>query len=153
MLNVVMPTLAIMIGIQASGKSRFATTYLKEYTSINLDTLRTRNKEKLVFDDAIKNGESIVIDNTNPTREDRARYISAVSGHGYKVCGYFMQSKLHDCIERNEHRIGKEKIKSNAIAATSNKLEMPVYEEGFDSLYFVSFADDKTEVQEWRTEK
>ena len=153
MLKAVMPTLAIMIGIQASGKSRFATTYLKEYTRINLDTLHTRNKEKVAIDDAIKNGENIVIDNTNPTREDRVKYISAVSGHGYKVCGYFMQSRLQDCIERNEHRLGKERIKINAIISTSNKLEMPDYEEGFDSLYFVSFADGKTEVQEWRTEK
>ncbi|MBQ9528072.1 MAG: ATP-binding protein [Fretibacterium sp.] len=145
-----MPVMAIMIGIQASGKSQFAMTYLKSYTRINLDTLHTRNKEKLALEAAIKNREDIVIDNTNPTIKERARYISAVLGHGYKVEGYFMQSKLQDCIERNEQRPEKEKIPRHAIAATSNKLELPDYEEGFDSLYFVSFAGDKTEIQEWR---
>ena len=147
-----MPVLAIMIGIQASGKSQFAMTYLRDYTRVNLDTLHTRNKEKLALDAAIKNGDNIVIDNTNPLREDRARYIGAISGHGYKIEGYFMQSRLQDCMERNEHRTGKEKVPRNAIAATSNKLELPDYDEGFDSLYFVSFDGDRTEIQEWRTE-
>ena len=101
---------------------------------------------------AIKNEENIVIDNTNPLKEDRARYISVASGHGYKIEGYFMQSRLQDCIERNEQRTGKEKVPRNAIAATSNKLELPDYDEGFDSLYFVSFDGGKTEIQEWRTE-
>lgn len=147
-----MPVMAIMIGIQASGKSHFVMAYLADYTRINLDTLHTRNKEKLALEEAIKNGENIVIDNTNPTIEDRARYISAVSGHGYKTEGYFMQSRLQECIERNEHRPEKEKVTSYAIAATSNKLELPDYKEGFDNLYFVSFAGGKTEIQEWRTE-
>ncbi len=75
-----MPVMAIMIGIQASGKSRFAMTYLKNYTRINLDTLHTRNREKLALEEAIKNRENIVIDNTNPTIKERARYIGAVSG-------------------------------------------------------------------------
>ena len=148
-----MPVMAIMIGIQASGKSQFATTYLESYTRINLDTLHTRNREYLALEEAIKNGENIVIDNTNPTIKDRARYSGAVSGHGYNIEGYFMQSRLQDCIERNEHRTGKEKIPRHAIAATSNKLELPDYKEGFDSLYFVSFAGGKTEFQEWRAEK
>ena len=148
-----MPVMAIMIGIQASGKSRFAMTYLKNYTRINLDTLHTRNREKLALEEAIKNRENIVIDNTNPTIKERARYIGAVSGHRYKIDGYFMQSQLQDCIERNEHRTEKEKIPRHAIAATSNKLELPDYKEGFDSLYFVSFAGGKTEVQEWRAEE
>ena len=83
-----MPVMAIMIGIQASGKSWFAMTYLKDYTRINLDTLHTRNREKLALEEAVRNGEDIVIDNTNPTIEDRARYIGAVVGHGYKIEGY-----------------------------------------------------------------
>ena len=64
-----------------------------------------------------------------------------------------MQSRLQDCIERNGRRTGQEKIKNNAIAATSNKLELPNYDEGFDSLYFVSFENGRTEIQEWRTEE
>lgn len=72
----VMAKLAIMIGIQASGKSSFFKTNLQEYKRINLDELHTRNKENLAIEDAVANGEDLVIDNINPTRENREKYIS-----------------------------------------------------------------------------
>ena len=91
-----------------------------------------------------------MIDNTNPTSQDRARYISLAKQAGYQIIGYFMQSKLNDCIERNNRREGKAKISSAAIAGTSNKLELPSYSEGFDELYFVMIDNDNFSVQEWR---
>lgn len=48
-----MPTLAIMIGIQGSGKSTFCKMYLPEYERISLDDLHTRNKERF-FDESIR---------------------------------------------------------------------------------------------------
>jgi hypothetical protein len=37
-----------------------------------------------------------------------------------------------------------------AIAATSNKLQMPSYDEGFDELYFVKNDGLTMTVEEWR---
>ena len=37
-----------------------------------------------------------------------------------------------------------------AIAATSNKLEMPSYREGFDELYFVKNDGEKMAIEKWR---
>ena len=70
-----MQTMAVMIGIQASGKSTFCKRYLGDYVRVNLDVLHTRNKEKLAIEDAIASGEDIVIDNTNPMIADREKYI------------------------------------------------------------------------------
>ena len=50
---------------------------------------------------------------------------------------YFFESKIQDCIKRNEQRSGKAKVPNIAIAATSNKLQIPQKCEGFDELYFV----------------
>lgn len=147
-----MAKLAIMIGIQASGKSSFCKSNLQEYVRINLDELHTRNKEKLAIDEAIASGENLVIDNTNPTREDRGKYIAIAKEHGYEVIGYFMQSRLKECIERNEQREGKAYVPRTAIACTSNKLEIPGYAEGFDKLYFVSISENGYIIDEWRTE-
>lgn len=141
-----MPTMAIMIGIQASGKSTFCKRYLGNYTRINLDLLHTRNKESIVLDNAISANEDIVIDNTNISVSDRAKYIVKAKSSGYKVIGYFMQSKLQDCIKRNDNRLGKERIPIKAIAFTSNKLGLPSYDEGFDELYFVSIVNDKYQI-------
>ena len=44
-----LPIMAIMIGIQGSGKSTFCNVHLSEFTRINLDTLHTRNKENIAI--------------------------------------------------------------------------------------------------------
>ena len=145
-----MPAIIIMMGIQGSGKSTFCAKIFPEYTRINLDTLRTRKKEMDALWQAIKRKENIIIDNTNPTVSDRKKYIEAGKAYQYEIIGCFMQSKLEECIERNNSRIGKEKIPSIAITCTSNKLEMPSYEEGFVKLYFVKITDTGYSVSEWR---
>ena len=142
--------LVIMMGIQGSGKSTFYHNFLtKKFVRVNLDTLKTRNQEKLLIEDCIKQGKSFAVDNTNPTKADRGRYIPSAKASGYKVIGYFMESKLKDCIERNNLRQGKEKIPSIAIAATSNKLQLPSFDEGFDELYFVKNDGKTMTVSEW----
>ncbi|MDE7415602.1 MAG: AAA family ATPase [Lachnospiraceae bacterium] len=145
-----MPVMAVMTGIQASGKSAFCKNYLSAYDRINLDTLHTRNKENTAIDEALQAKRDMVIDNTNPTLEDRKKYIAKAKENGYTVIGYFMQSRIQDCIARNELREGKEKVPAKAIAATSKKLEMPSYGEGFDELYFVRITDTGTVVEKWQ---
>ena len=146
-----MKTAVIMMGIQGSGKSEFCRRYLNnEFVRINLDTLRTRNKEKVLLQECIETGRDFVVDNTNPTRSDRARYIEPAKDAGYRVVGYFMESKVRDCIARNNLREGKERIPPQAIAATSNKLQLPSLEEGFDELYFVANDGEDMTVSPWK---
>lgn len=141
----------IMIGIQGSGKSEYVRTNIPpEYVRISLDDLNTRNRERLLMEKCFQEGFSFVVDNTNPTAEDRTRYIVPAKENGYKITGIFMQSRIKDCIERNMKREGKARIPSKAIAATSNKLEMPDYMEGFDELYFVQIEDGTFITSEWR---
>ncbi len=148
-----MKTAYIMIGIQGSGKSEFCRRYLPRIARVNLDTLKTRNNEKRMIADCQTRGADYVVDNTNPTREDRARYIPAAKAAGYRVIGYFMQSRLQDCIARNNKREGKEVVPPKAIAMTSNKLEMPSLAEGFDALYFVANDGKNMMISEWREDE
>lgn len=144
-------TMVLMIGLQGSGKSTFCQSVLGDaYVRINLDTLKTRHRESLLLQECMEQGKSFVIDNTNPTREDRLRYIPLAKAAGYRIVGYFMESKLKTCLERNAQREGKAKIPSTAIAATSNRLQMPSYAEGFDALYFVKNDGTSMRVEKWR---
>ena len=145
-----MKTIIIMIGLQGSGKSTFCLQFLPDVVRVNLDTLKTRNKEKRLIEQCFEEGVSFVVDNTNPTREDRARYIGPAKAEGYRVVGYFMQSRLADCIQRNNQRQGKERIPEKGIAATFKKLELPSRAEGFDELYFVRNDGVTMTVSEWR---
>lgn len=148
-----MSTMVLMIGIQGSGKSEFYKQQLSDdFVRVNLDTLKTRNKERLLIEQCFAELSDFAVDNTNPTRIERQRYITLAKEHGYRIVGYFMQSRLKECIARNELREGKARVPANAIAATSNKLELPSYEEGFDELYFVSNDGKNMEISEWRAE-
>ena len=61
-----------------------------------------------------------------------------------------MQSRLQECIARNNQWEGKEKIPAKAIAMTSNRLELPSRSEGFDELYFVGNDGQNMTISEWR---
>ena len=140
-----------MIGIQGSGKSEYVKNNIPpEYVRISLDEVNTRNRERLLMEKCFREGLSFVIDNTNPTAEERARYILPARENGYIITGIFMQSRIKDCVERNNKREGKKRIPSKAIAATSNRLEMPDYAEGFDELYFVQIEEGRFIKSEWR---
>ena len=144
-------TMILMMGLQGSGKSTFCREILgNTYVYVNLDTLKTRHREKLLIQECMEQGKSFIVDNTNPTKEDRLRYIPIAEAAGYRVIGYFMESKLKDCIARNEQRQGTARIPSMAIAATSNRLQIPSYDEGFDELYFVKNDGQTMTVEKWR---
>ena len=144
-------TLVIMIGLQGSGKSTFYEKHLSgDYVRVNLDTLKTRHQEALLISECQSSGKSYAVDNTNPTRADRERYILPAKELGYRIVGYFMESKIKDCIERNALREGSARVPEKAIAATSNKLQIPSYDEGFDELYFVKNDGETMTVEAWR---
>lgn len=144
-------TIAILIGLQGSGKSTFYKTYLADnFVRVNLDTLKTRHQEKLLIEECMLNKRNFAVDNTNPTRLDRERYIIPAKEAGYRVIGYFLESKIKDCIQRNALREGNARVPEKAIAATSNKLELPLYDEGFDELYFVKNDGETMTIEKWR---
>ena len=144
----------ILIGLQASGKSSFYhEKWEGDCVHINLDTLHTRNKERLLLEDCLQKGYSFVVDNTNPTVADREKYICRAKEYGYEIEGYFFKSVIADCVERNRKRAGKARVPDKAIAYTSNLLEMPSLREGFDRLYFVRMERNGFVVEDWRKEK
>ncbi len=144
-------TIAILMGLQGSGKSTFYKMYLSDnFVRVNLDTLKTRHQEKLLIEECLLNKSNFAVDNTNPTRLDRERYIVPAKEAGYRIIGYFIESKIKDCMQRNSLREGKTRVPEKAIAATSNKLEIPSYDEGFDELYFVKNNGETMTIEEWR---
>jgi predicted kinase len=143
--------LVILMGLQGSGKSTFYKTHLDEdFVRVNLDTLKTRHQEHLLIEECLTHERNFAVDNTNPTRLDRQRYIIPAKKAGYRIVGYFLESKIKDCMQRNALRKGKARVPEKAIAATSNKLEIPSYEEGFDELYFVKNNGETMTIEEWR---
>jgi predicted kinase len=131
----------IFIGIQAVGKStfycrRFADTHVR----INLDMLKTRHRERILIEACLAAKQPFVVDNTNVTVADRARYIASARAAGFRVVGYYFQSGLQDAMKRNRQRAGAKVIPERGIAATQKRLQVPSVEEGFDALYSVTIS-------------
>ena len=143
----------LFTGLQASGKTSFWQQYFPDLAHVNLDTLHTRNKERILLDECFASGASFVVDNTNPTRKDRERYISRAKENGYRVIGYYFQSSISACKERNSRRTGKALLPVSALAATHRTLELPGWDEGFDELYYVRIDDSSFAVEPWETEE
>ncbi|WP_339324737.1 AAA family ATPase [Paenibacillus sp. FSL W8-0194] len=139
----------IFVGIQASGKSTFyKEKFFKTHVRINLDMLKTRHREQIFVDASIQAKQPFVVDNTNPTRIDRQKYIEIAKKHRFKVVGYYFVPDYELSLERNETRQGKEQVADIGIKSTLKKLETPSYREGFDELYWVRSQDGQFVVEE-----
>jgi predicted kinase len=143
------PQAVIFIGIQASGKSSFyKARFFNTHLRINLDMLRTRPREKRLFQACLAGKISFVIDNTNPIPEDRARYILLAKAAGFQVIGYFFYTSLESALQRNAQRTINEQIPEKGVRAAYRKLRPPTLAEGFDKLYRVMISPQKTFVVE-----
>ncbi|MBW4669137.1 MAG: ATP-binding protein [Cyanomargarita calcarea GSE-NOS-MK-12-04C] len=144
----------IFIGIQGAGKSTFyQENFLNTHIGINLDMLKTRHREQILLRACLEAKQPFVVDNTNPTLEQRSRYVIPAKENNFRVIAYYFQADLEECKQRNNQRASKKNVPLIGILSTYKKLVLPTFEEGFDVIYSV-----KTElnysfiVQEWKHE-
>jgi predicted kinase len=143
----------IFCGLQATGKSTFFKEhFFKTHVRVSLDLLRTRNRENRFLEVCFGTQQPFVVDNTNPTKEDRKKYISDAKKYKFKVIGYYFQSKLSDALNRNSQRKGKDFVPEIGIKGTFNKLTLPSFEEGYDELYYVEIFKNQFLIKEWTNE-
>lgn len=146
--------LVVFVGVQGSGKStfyqrRFAETHIR----LNLDMLRTRYRERLLFDACLRAKQPTVIDNTNPTVEERSRYIVPAKASRFSVTGYYFQSSIEDCKRRNAIRADEKAVPLPGLLGTYSRLALPTLEEGFDQLFYVRIDEGgEFVVEEWSNE-
>src|SRR6185369_9492529 len=148
-------TAIIFIGIPASGKSTFyRERFFATHVRISLDMLKTRHREKLLFEACLAARQPFVVDNTNAARKERARFIGPARGAGFRVIGYYFSSRVDEALERNRQREGKARIPDKGVAGVAGRLELPTLEEGFDELWYVRMdGAGGFVVEEWREEE
>jgi predicted kinase len=128
----------IFIGVQGAGKSTFyRERFFDTHVRINLDMLRTRHRECLLLEACLAGGQSFVVDNTNPTATDRARYVVPAHQHGFRVIAYLFDVDLRDAMRRNRQRPGAKNIPAVGVTVTFRKLQPPAKAEGFDQIFTV----------------
>jgi hypothetical protein len=110
------PELAILIGLQASGKSAF---YQQALSSTHVHVSKDNY--------------------TNPSPEEWRPLIEAARRHGARVVGYWFVPDVPGSLERNAARTGKARVPDVGLYTTLKRLRRPRRSDGFDELYVVRF--------------
>ena len=131
------PELVVLTGVPGSGKSTLAKKKFPHHKRINLDTLKSRSLEILEISRALKNGEDVVIDNTNTTVKSRLRYLDIAKSLGIPVRSIYLKSPLEIALKRNNMRSGKERVPDFVVKLYFRRIEPPQIDEGFDSVVVI----------------
>jgi predicted kinase len=132
------PEAVIFIGIPGAGKSTFyRDRFQSTHVRINLDELKTRARERALLHECAAAGRCFVVDNTNTLVSERAVYIEAARGAGFRVVGYFFDVALDEAQRRNAQREGRAKVPRAAVGGMLKRLQPPQVTEGFDELIVI----------------
>ena len=146
------PICIMMIGSPASGKSTLAKSLLTDAVLINQDVLKTKAKCLKMFKQAIANGQNIIIDNTNPTVDGRAEYLSLLYDKYCKVVIHMTVDKhlaQHlNCVRVQRGKGAVKKIPDIAFNVYFKKLQEPTLAEGFSAIYHMPFNANINDVPE-----
>jgi predicted kinase len=131
----------VFCGLQGAGKTTlYRDRFLETHVRISMDLLRTRTREADLLAWCLRTNTRFVVDNTNPTAADRARYVQPAREAGFRVIGYLVDADTSEALARNAGRTGKARVPDRGVAGTARRLLRPTPEEGFDELWHATAA-------------
>lgn len=137
------PELIIFVGLQAAGKSTYYHTHLAAtHVHVSKDLMKNARdrdaRQQEMIEAALARGQSVVVDNTNPTPAVRAPLIETGRRHGARVVAFYFETTVKDAVARNRMREGKARVPDVAIFVTAKKMVPPGFNEGFDEVRVIA---------------
>ncbi|SDM68248.1 AAA family ATPase [Allokutzneria albata] len=139
-----MTEVAILIGLQASGKTSFYRAVLAAtHEHVSKDAFpnarRRQARQLRLIGEALDAGRDVVVDNTNPSSEEWQPIMTVARARGARVVGYWFPPDPVASLERNALRDTKTRVPDVGLYATLKRLRRPRAEDGFDELLTVRF--------------
>ncbi len=126
--------LIIMIGFPGSGKSTFINKYLANYEIISLDNEKTISKCLKLLNKYMEEGKNIVIDNTNPSKDSRKKFIDIAIKNKYNTRCFKMLTTENHSMHNNYYRYlykNQKFVPTLVYNMYKKKYEEPELSEGF----------------------
>jgi predicted kinase len=137
----------ILCGLQGAGKTTlYRDRFLETHARVSMDLLRTRAREAAFLHVCLQTRLPFVVDNTNPTVAERARYVAPAREAGYRVVAYLVEVDHAVASSRNAARARV--VPAAGLRDVARRLVRPAPEEGFDELWHATAAPDGG----WRVE-
>ncbi|WP_243336558.1 AAA family ATPase [Anaeromyxobacter soli] len=141
------PALVVLAGLQGAGKSsffraRFSATHAHVSKDLFPSARDKRRRQRELVHAAAAAGLPVVVDDTNPRREDRAVLVELARALGLRPVLYWFPPDVRASLARNAGRSGKAQVPKVAIFATARRLEAPEPAEGFAAAYEVRAAPE-----------
>ncbi|XP_031716668.1 bifunctional polynucleotide phosphatase/kinase [Anarrhichthys ocellatus] len=138
----------VAVGFPASGKSTFFQTHVipKGYVYVNRDTLGSWQSCVSACEHALKEGRSVVVDNTNPDPESRKRYVDVATAAGVQCRCFHFSASLEQAKHNNRFRemvpSNSKHVKVNDMIFHSYKKHFvaPALPEGFSEILQIHFV-------------
>ncbi|XP_075956014.1 bifunctional polynucleotide phosphatase/kinase isoform X1 [Anarhichas minor] len=138
----------VAVGFPASGKSTFFQTHVipKGYVYVNRDTLGSWQSCVSACERALKEGRSVVVDNTNPDPESRKRYVDVAKAAGVQCRCFHFSASLEQAKHNNRFRemvpSNSKHVKVNDMIFHSYKKHFvaPALPEGFSEILQIHFV-------------
>lgn len=162
-----MPTLYLICGIPASGKSTFAKkiaaaedavilssgairqelfqgeAYNKKQNKAIFTTLKIRLKEAFIA------RRNIVIDSINKSPDEREKYAVRAKKNGYRTVCFFCQKHYSQAIKVNQTRDESERFSEIVIKSIYHNFVIPEESEGWDEFYVVGEGGHSVQIK-WK---
>jgi len=135
-----------MVGLQGCGKSTWVRSELAAtHEVVSKDhwpnARRREARQRRVVAELLAAGRSVVVDNTNPSADDRAALVALAREAGVPVRAVWVDAPFATCVERNLARTGRARVPWVGVLATADRFEPPTVAEGFDSVLVVGRED------------
>ncbi|XP_034023778.1 bifunctional polynucleotide phosphatase/kinase [Thalassophryne amazonica] len=138
----------VAVGFPASGKSTFFHTHVipEGYVYVNRDTLGSWQNCVSACEHALKEGQSVAVDNTNPDPESRKRYVDMAKAAGVPCRCFQFSATLEQSKHNNRFRemapSDSKHAKVNDMVFHSYKKHFvaPKLSEGFTEILHIHFV-------------
>jgi predicted kinase len=137
--------LAVLVGLQASGKTTFYARCLSgRYALVSKDQFPrgARNKQRRQMrrvEEHLVAGRPVAVDNTNPSPQEWGPLVELAHTHGATVTAYWFPPDVTGSLRRNAAREGRDRVPDVGVLATLKRLREPSTADGFDDVREVRF--------------